>query len=173
MKKNSLIRDIFLFILSHYLADFEIVSGSLLFGAGLLAIGAKTFWQWSAIVLLVILFILIRIAKFFILPIMYNFLEKKSTSKFVQKFVYNLKYKLKYKIILILFLHAMTLVFLQRDIFQISNTNIILLYIIKFLSPLILTIPIGLIGNYLVLFLYWYIKEKKQKALNTLSDTSS
>ena len=153
--KNTFIIDVIIIGICHY-----ILSICPIIITGLLMLQTVIYMEHETIeykilgYIVLYLLVLLNIYCFCVLPILYKFLEKKSTSQLIQKLIYNLKHSKKYKILIILFIHT-----LYCLICNTSSYN----FIQKNLMTLVLSIPFGLVGYYLVLFLYWHIKDKKQK----------
>lgn len=92
--------------------------------------------------------------KVIILPILYSFLEKKSNNLLVQKFILNLKNnkKLRTWILLLTSIPLYTaLLFINRFGMDVSSALFILAYVIFF----------GLFNSYAVLFLWWFLMDRK------------
>lgn len=107
---------------------------------------------------LIILYIL-SILRLFVLPILYTILEKKSKNEIIQKFIYNLKNSNKYKgmVLLITFMPVFLFIAITNfsDLIK-PGTDLQGYFWTLFICEFIW----GLFGSYLVLFLYWYIKDK-------------
>lgn len=98
---------------------------------------------------------LILIMKFLYLPILYSLLGKYSKNKIVKSFIYNLKNNKKFRIKVLVLVSIPTIILSFRqagydefwsDIMAFTNT-----FIIQFTF-------IDLLGSYVVLFLWWWIR---------------
>ena len=100
----------------------------------------------------VILFtaLMLCLSHYLILPVLYNYMEKKSNNIIIKHFIANLKISFKYKII-VLIITALPILFVlnvkSNDLFE------------HFIGILLGLIFMGAFGSYITLFLYWYIKD--------------
>lgn len=104
---------------------------------------AKIFYDFSFQIIL-----LIVIGRLFVLPFAYNKLENSINYKLVSKFIKKLKQSIYLKLtmlVIVYFIH-----------FPIGFPS----FNINFFEQLIQNIFLGLFGNYLVLYIWWYIEDK-------------
>ena len=161
-------KDVVILLFLNYISD--LVFYTLLLGMTVVLIGIgyeqPNFVIWS----LMFLIIVPNIAKYFVLPILYNQLEKHSNNENIQRFIKSLKTsnKTKLKVLLAGFVLSMiqmvlfAILVMGWNIFH-ALTLFFRLEAMGYIVMPIFFIFCGLSGNYLVLFLYWHIKDKKQK----------
>ncbi len=105
-----------------------------------------------------ILAIIIMIGRLFILPNFYNWFVKFAKDKYIQDFLFALRHSLKVKLLVAILSPIPFIIecfilfhFVESD-FQKLFEGIITLYIFSLIA--------GLLGSYIVLFIWWYIEDK-------------
>lgn len=104
---------------------------------------AKIFYDFSFQIIL-----LIVIGRLFVLPFAYNKLENSINYKLVSKFIKKLKQSIYLKLTVLLIAYFIFWPFG----FQWFDSG--------FYGQLIQSVFLGLVGNYLVLYIWWYIEDK-------------
>ena len=104
---------------------------------------AKIFYQyWIPIILLIV------IGRLFVLPFAYKKLENSANYKLVSKFIHKLKQSNYLKLIVLIIAYF---IFWTWGFPWFGS---------GFYGQLIQSVFLGLVGNYLVLYIYWYIESK-------------
>lgn len=122
----------------------------------------------SGFVILMLFFIVLT--RLMILPVLYDFWGEQTQSEIIRKFIYSLKNSVKTRI-LVLFL-CFVFYLIGNMIFSIQlrpdewrtellNIDVTIIQIIQAaIGSLICSIIFGLVGDYLVLFSYWWLKRR-------------
>lgn len=111
--------------------------------------------------------IIIMIARLFVLPNFYSWFKHFAKDRYIQNFLYILKHSIKTQaFVLILspipFIIEANIIFqVHIDRFSVLLKNLIGLYIFSMFA--------GLLGSYLVLYIYWFIEEQVKKTRNSNS----
>ena len=104
---------------------------------------AKIFYEyWIQIILLIV------IGRLFILPFAYKKLENSQKYKLVSKFIHKLKQSNYLKLTVLIIAYF---IFWPFGFPYFDN---------GFYGQLIQSVLLGLVGNYIVLYIYWYIEDK-------------
>ena len=147
MKK---LKDIILILVSNILADASVMLTFYIILSVIISMSENAFLFWLTFSYI----ILISIGRNTILPVVYDYIFKKSQISLSKNFINKLKLSNSTKIIAvsILTLFSEILNLLLFDI-KITNFKIVLANVVSSLF-------IGILGSYIFLFLYWYIKDK-------------
>lgn len=135
-------------IINLLLADTAIFSLILLFMTAI----SREELIWAGYALIII------IARLFILPVFYNWFKNIAKDKYIQDFLYKLRYSRKTKL-LVLFLSPIPFII---EIYLLSNgyTTILKELLREIATLYIYSLFCGLLGSYVVLFIYWFIEDK-------------
>ena len=109
----------------------------------LLVIASKIFYNFSFQIIFMIL-----IGRLFILPYAYKKLENSANYKLVSKFIHKLKQSNYLKLIVLVIAYF---IFWPLGCPWFDS---------GFYGQLIQSVFLGLVGNYIVLYIYWYIEDK-------------
>ncbi len=147
MKK---LKDIILILVSNILADASVMLTFYIILSVIISMSENAFLFWLTFSYI----IFISIGRNTILPVVYDYIFKKSQISLSKNFINKLKLSNSTKIIAvsILTLFSEILNLLLFDI-KITNFKIVLANVVSSLF-------IGILGSYIFLFLYWYIKDK-------------
>ena len=104
---------------------------------------AKIFYDFSFQIIL-----LIVIGRLFVLPFTYNKLENSQNYKLISKFIHKLKQSNYLKLIVLVIAYF---IFWPLGCPWFDS---------GFYGQLIQSVFLGLVGNYIVLYIYWYIEDK-------------
>ncbi|MGN0017773.1 MAG: hypothetical protein ACI37S_01905 [Candidatus Gastranaerophilaceae bacterium] len=109
---------------------------------------------------------LIFFLHFITLPILYFFMAKFSKNEIVQKFINKLRTSNKFKLQILGYSLFATL--LNRIIYYsiFERYNNFLLSVFDIISFVVSAVVDGLLGSYLVLYLYWYIEDKAKSYIS-------
>lgn len=143
-------KDFILILISNILADTSVILTLYLMFFMIISISEDDFLFW----LIIFYIILISLARNTILPVVYNCIFEKSQISLSKYFINKLKMSNYTKIITVtlLTLFSEILNILLFDI-EITNFKIMLANIVSLFF-------VGILGSYIFLFLYWYIKDK-------------
>jgi len=143
-------KDIILILVSNILADTSVMLTFYIMLLVIISMSENDFLCWLTFFYI----ILISIGRNTILPVIYNYIFKKSQISLSKNLINKLKLSNSTKIIAvsIITLFSEILNLLLFDI-KITNFKIVLANVVSSLF-------IGILGSYIFLFLYWYIKDK-------------
>lgn len=111
---------------------------------------SKIFYNFSFQIIFIIL-----IGRLFILPYAYKKLENSANYKLVSKFIHKLKQSNYLKLIVLVIAYF---IFWPLGCPWFSS---------GFYGQLIQSVLLGLVGNYLVLYIYWFIEDKIKNRIKT------
>ena len=145
--KKYLNRDMFLILIGNMLADISFIVKKIL------AIGLLFLLEDKDILgyIFLFLFIFMLLIRLIILPVLYSYLEKNSQYDIVKKFIFGIKTSWFLKLFTLLIAFVLSTIIINIDFLDISFN---LFYLKK---CLIASLLFGLVGSYLILFLYWFI----------------
>ena len=143
-------KDIILILVSNILADTSVILTFYLMLSMIISMSEDNFISW----LLLFYIILISMGRNTILPVVYNYIFKNSQISLYRNFINNLKLLNSTKIITVTILTLFSLI-LNLLLFDIKITNLKIV-----LANVVSSLFIGILGSYIFLFLYWYIRDK-------------
>lgn len=148
-------------LVNFFLADFTLLGMFILLYA--VSIAEPQPDRAFSIMLFVLFLAFLRIIY---LPILYTVLEKKSKNEIVQRFISCMKNSKKTRVIILLVTLLPVFLYVTYSVFAASSADTeTFLFVLHYAGYLLLyTLGFGLFGSYIVLFLWWYLKDKfKQK----------
>ena len=108
-----------------------------------------------------ILAIIIMIGRLFVLPNFYNWFVRFAKDEYIQKFLYKIRQSMKVKL-LVAILSPIPFIIECFLLFNFAESNF--LEIFKGIITLYaFSLFAGLLGSYLVLYLYWFVEDKRGK----------
>ena len=159
MLKQIFHKDLLLVLFANIFADVTIQN----FNLGFISImpGFQDDAAFLEANILAFLITLNMVSRIVILPVVYQYIEEKSDNLILKNFIFNLKKSLKTQI-LVLFVSLIYSYLLVLNIFAKSDFDIYYAMFLFVLS-IFLSLFVGLMGDYIALYLYWYLNNKNNK----------
>ena len=111
-------------------------------------------------VILSFVFLLLLVSRLCILPCLYSFYEKNSTSNLLKKFIHKLKTSILCQTVIICIAELLSLIFCVSDILS-RNIIVDFAFFKKFFEMhCALTAGVDLLGCYIALFIWWKYQDK-------------